>query len=121
MPACLQLAQLARSGLPFRFGGMAQSSALVMLAARHYWNTQLPLLSSAANRKKARHIIQRIINIINKTETKTQVPQGRLLGSRGCLSGSSSREGGGGGLPSKGRADPSEPLKWRWPLAELKA
>ncbi|XP_070288236.1 cilia- and flagella-associated protein 46 isoform X2 [Myotis yumanensis] len=55
-----------------RFGGMAQSSALVMLAARHYWNTQLPLLSSAANRKKARHIIQRIVNIINKTETKTQ-------------------------------------------------
>ncbi|XP_059517976.1 cilia- and flagella-associated protein 46 [Myotis daubentonii] len=55
-----------------RFGGMAQSSALVMLAARHYWNTQLPLLSSAANRKKARHIIQRIVNIINKTETKPQ-------------------------------------------------
>lgn len=80
VPACLQLTQLARSGLPFRFGGIAKSSALVMLAARHYWNTQLPLLSSAANRKKARHIIQRIVNIINKTETKTQVPQGRLPG-----------------------------------------
>nr|KAF6303553.1 cilia and flagella associated protein 46 [Myotis myotis] len=85
-----------------RFGGMAQSSALVMLAARHYWNTQLPLLSSAANRKKARHIIQRIVNIINKTETKTQVPQGRLPGPA-AASGSSSR---GGGRGSQARQTP---------------
>lgn len=78
MPARPQLTQLPRSGLPFRFGGMAQSSTLVMLAARHYWNTQLPLLSSAANRKKARRAIQKIVNVINQTETKTQVLQGRL-------------------------------------------
>ncbi|XP_073934125.1 cilia- and flagella-associated protein 46 isoform X3 [Castor canadensis] len=55
-----------------RFGGLAGSSALVMLAARHYWNTWLPLLSSAVNRKKARGSVQRIIGIINKMEVKKQ-------------------------------------------------
>ncbi|XP_016061813.1 PREDICTED: cilia- and flagella-associated protein 46 [Miniopterus natalensis] len=55
-----------------RFGGISQSSALVMLAARHYWNTQLPLLSSAASRKKSKSTIQKIVTIINKTEAKKQ-------------------------------------------------
>ncbi|KAM5271866.1 cilia- and flagella-associated protein 46 [Ctenodactylus gundi] len=55
-----------------RFGGVAGSSALVMQAARHYWNMWLPLLSSAVGRKKAKGPIQRIIGIINKTETKTK-------------------------------------------------
>uniref|UniRef100_A0A8C8Y3Z7 Cilia and flagella associated protein 46 n=1 Tax=Panthera leo TaxID=9689 RepID=A0A8C8Y3Z7_PANLE len=56
-----------------RFGGMAGSSALVMLAVRQYWNTWLPLLSSAANRRRARTVVQRLIGIINKTEAKKQV------------------------------------------------
>ncbi|KAF6107967.1 cilia and flagella associated protein 46 [Phyllostomus discolor] len=55
-----------------RFGGMAQSSPLVMLAARHYWNSQLPLLSSAASRKEAKSAIQRIVAVINKVEAKKQ-------------------------------------------------
>ncbi|XP_049501881.1 cilia- and flagella-associated protein 46 isoform X1 [Panthera uncia] len=55
-----------------RFGGMAGSSALVMLAVRQYWNTWLPLLSSAANRRRARTVVQRLIGIINKTEAKKQ-------------------------------------------------
>ncbi|XP_010857855.1 PREDICTED: protein CFAP46, partial [Bison bison bison] len=38
-----------------RFAGIAGSSALVMLAARHYWNTWLPLLSSAGSRKEFFH------------------------------------------------------------------
>ncbi|GAB1292843.1 Cilia and flagella-associated protein 46 [Apodemus speciosus] len=63
-----------------RFGGLANSSSLVMMAARHYWNTWLPLLSSPANRKKAKASLQRIISIINKTENKKQVPQGHKLG-----------------------------------------
>ncbi|XP_048193494.1 cilia- and flagella-associated protein 46-like [Perognathus longimembris pacificus] len=53
-----------------RFGGVAGSSALVMLAARHYWNAWLPLLSSAANRKKAKSSVQKVISIINRTETR---------------------------------------------------
>lgn len=65
----------------FRFGGLAKSNSLVMMAARHYWNTWLPLLSSPANRKKAKASLQRIISIINKTERKKQVPQGHKLGS----------------------------------------
>lgn len=65
----------------FRFGGLANSSSLVMMAARHYWNAWLPLLSSRANRKKAKGSLQRIISIINKTEHKKQVPQGHKLGS----------------------------------------
>lgn len=60
-------------GFPFRFGGIAGSSALVMLAARHYWNTWLPFLSSAVNRRKTKNVIQKIISIINKTERKKQV------------------------------------------------
>uniref|UniRef100_A0A9L0ID61 Cilia and flagella associated protein 46 n=1 Tax=Equus asinus TaxID=9793 RepID=A0A9L0ID61_EQUAS len=63
-----------------RFGGMAGSSALVMLAARHYWNTWLPLLSSAGNRKKCKGALQRIISIINKTEAKKQVCYGATEG-----------------------------------------
>ncbi|XP_031244561.1 cilia- and flagella-associated protein 46 isoform X3 [Mastomys coucha] len=55
-----------------RFGGLANSSSLVMMAARHYWNTWLPLVSSPANRKKAKTSLQRIISIINKTENKKQ-------------------------------------------------
>ncbi|XP_053062995.1 cilia- and flagella-associated protein 46 isoform X3 [Acinonyx jubatus] len=55
-----------------RFGGIAGSSALVMLAVRQYWNTWLPLLSSAANRRKAKTVVQRLIGIINKTEAKKQ-------------------------------------------------
>ncbi|XP_052029594.1 cilia- and flagella-associated protein 46 [Apodemus sylvaticus] len=55
-----------------RFGGLANSSSLVMMAARHYWNTWLPLLSSPANRKKAKASLQRIISIINKTENRKQ-------------------------------------------------
>ncbi|XP_023492381.2 cilia- and flagella-associated protein 46 isoform X4 [Equus caballus] len=62
-----------------RFGGMAGSSALVMLAARHYWNTWLPLLSSAGNRKKCKGALQRIISIINKTEAKKQEKGKTLL------------------------------------------
>lgn len=59
----------------------------MMLAVRHYWNTWLPFLSSAANRKKTKNVIQRIVSIINKTEAKKQVgcvgPQwGRLLPER---------------------------------------
>ncbi|XP_072828265.1 cilia- and flagella-associated protein 46 isoform X4 [Vicugna pacos] len=55
-----------------RFGGLAGSSALVMLAARHYWNAWLPLLSSAVNRKKCKSATQRIISIINRTEARKQ-------------------------------------------------
>ncbi|XP_030896916.1 cilia- and flagella-associated protein 46-like, partial [Leptonychotes weddellii] len=61
-----------------QFGGIARNSALVMLAVRHYWNTWLPFLSSAANRKKAKNVIQRIISIINKTEAKKQ-GKGKVL------------------------------------------
>uniref|UniRef100_A0A8B9XMU7 Cilia and flagella associated protein 46 n=1 Tax=Bos mutus grunniens TaxID=30521 RepID=A0A8B9XMU7_BOSMU len=69
-----------------RFAGVAGSSALVMLAARHYWNTWLPLLSSAGSRKKCKSATQRIISIINKTEARKQVlgrrswPRERLSG-----------------------------------------
>lgn len=45
----------------------------MMLAARHYWNTWLPLLSSAGSRKKCKSATQRIISIINKTEARKQV------------------------------------------------
>lgn len=62
--------------LPFRFGGLAGSSALVMLAARHYWNTCLPLLASAASRRKSQSAIQRIVRVINKTEARQQVRRG---------------------------------------------
>ncbi|XP_025774064.1 cilia- and flagella-associated protein 46 [Puma concolor] len=55
-----------------RFGGIAGSSALVMLAVRQCWNTWLPLLSSAANRRKAKTVVQRLIGIINKTEAEKQ-------------------------------------------------
>ncbi|XP_043453885.1 cilia- and flagella-associated protein 46 isoform X3 [Prionailurus bengalensis] len=62
-----------------RFGGIAGSSALVMLAVRQYWNTWLPLLSSAANRRKAKTVVQRLIGIINKTEAKKQGKEKTLL------------------------------------------
>ena len=45
----------------------------MMLAARHYWNTWLPLLSSAGSRKKCKSATQRLISIINKTEARKQV------------------------------------------------
>lgn len=47
-----------------------------MLATRHYWNTWLPFLSSAINRKKVKGAVQKIIKIINKTEAKKEVPWG---------------------------------------------
>uniref|UniRef100_G1LVL0 Cilia- and flagella-associated protein 46 n=2 Tax=Ailuropoda melanoleuca TaxID=9646 RepID=G1LVL0_AILME len=56
-----------------KFGGIARSSALVMLAVRHCWNTWLPFLSSAADRKKTKNVIQKAISIINKTEATKQV------------------------------------------------
>ncbi|KAF5914545.1 hypothetical protein HPG69_010817 [Diceros bicornis minor] len=63
-----------------RFGGIAGSSALVMLAARHYWNAWLPLLSSAGNRKKCRSALRRIISIINKTEAEARKQEkGKML------------------------------------------
>ncbi|XP_021567858.1 cilia- and flagella-associated protein 46-like, partial [Carlito syrichta] len=55
-----------------RFGGIAGSSALVMLAARHSWNAWLPLLSSAAYRKQAAGAVQRLISTINRTEARKQ-------------------------------------------------
>lgn len=65
-----------------------------MLAARHFWNTWLPLLSSPGSRKKCKSATQRIIGIINKTDAKKQV-LGRLSS---CLlpgkGGRRSREGG---------------------------
>ncbi|XP_058291853.1 cilia- and flagella-associated protein 46 isoform X5 [Hylobates moloch] len=62
-----------------RFGGIAGSGALVMLAARHYWNAWLPLLSSAVYRKKAKGALKRIIAIINKTEARKQEKGKTLL------------------------------------------
>ena len=59
----------------------------MMLAVRHCWNTWLPFLSSAADRKKTKNVIQKAISIINKTEATKQVgcvgPRwGRLLPER---------------------------------------
>ncbi|XP_058527647.1 cilia- and flagella-associated protein 46 [Ochotona princeps] len=62
-----------------RFGSIAGNSALVMLAARQYWNAWLPFLSSAVSRKKAKGAVQRIINLINKTEAKPQEKGKSLL------------------------------------------
>ncbi|XP_065779668.1 cilia- and flagella-associated protein 46 isoform X5 [Muntiacus reevesi] len=62
-----------------RFAGIAGSSALVMLAARHLWNTWLPLLSSPGSRKKCKSATQRVIGIINKTEAKKQEKGATLL------------------------------------------
>ncbi|XP_023564812.1 cilia- and flagella-associated protein 46 [Octodon degus] len=62
-----------------RFGGLAGSGALVMLATRRYWNTWLPLLSSASSRKKAKGAVQKIIRIINKTEAKKEEKGQTLL------------------------------------------
>ncbi|XP_037661046.1 cilia- and flagella-associated protein 46 [Choloepus didactylus] len=61
-----------------RFGGIAGSSSLVMLAARHFWNACLPLLGSAANRRRVRGTTQEIISIINKTEAKKE-EEGKIL------------------------------------------
>uniref|UniRef100_A0A8D0Q223 Cilia and flagella associated protein 46 n=1 Tax=Sus scrofa TaxID=9823 RepID=A0A8D0Q223_PIG len=55
-----------------RFGGLAGSSALVMLAARHCWNSWLPLLSSAVSRRQCRGPTQRLLSIISKTEARKQ-------------------------------------------------
>nr|XP_021493514.1 cilia- and flagella-associated protein 46 [Meriones unguiculatus] len=62
-----------------RFGGLANNSFQVMMAARHYWNTWVPLLFSPNNRKTAKGSLQRIITIINKTEGKTQEIEKTLL------------------------------------------
>ncbi|XP_073096194.1 cilia- and flagella-associated protein 46 isoform X2 [Manis javanica] len=51
-----------------RFGGIAGSPTLVMLAVRHYWNAWRPLLSSAAHRKTSRGAVRRVISTINETE-----------------------------------------------------
>ncbi|XP_055280347.1 cilia- and flagella-associated protein 46 isoform X2 [Moschus berezovskii] len=61
-----------------RFAGIAGSSALVMLAARHCWNTWLPLLSSARSRKQCKSAAQRLVSIINKTEAGKQERGGTL-------------------------------------------
>lgn len=45
----------------------------MMVAVRHYWNTWLPFLASAASRRTTKNVLQRIISIINKTEAKKQV------------------------------------------------
>ena len=63
-----------------------------MLAARHYWNAWLPLLSSAGSRKECKSATQRIISIINKTEAGKQVlgrPSSCLLLGRGRRRGAS--------------------------------
>nr|XP_030688013.1 cilia- and flagella-associated protein 46 [Globicephala melas] len=62
-----------------RFGSIAGSSALVMQAARHFWNTWLPLLSSAVNRKKCKSATQEVISVINKTEARKQEKGKTLL------------------------------------------
>ncbi|XP_045147306.1 cilia- and flagella-associated protein 46 [Echinops telfairi] len=62
-----------------RFGCLAGSSALVMLAARHYWNTCLPLLSSPLNRKKMKTAVRRLLSFITKTEATKQETDGTLL------------------------------------------
>ncbi|XP_069914365.1 cilia- and flagella-associated protein 46 isoform X3 [Oryctolagus cuniculus] len=62
-----------------RFGSIAGNSALVMLAARQYWNAWLPFLSSVVSRKKAKGTVQRVISLINKTEAKTQEKGKTLL------------------------------------------
>ncbi|XP_022424099.2 cilia- and flagella-associated protein 46 [Delphinapterus leucas] len=62
-----------------RFGGIAGSSALVMQAARHFWNTWLPLLSSTVNRKKCKSATQEVISVINKTEARKQEKGKTLL------------------------------------------
>lgn len=86
----------SRPGLPRRFAGIAGSSALVMLAARHFWNAWLPLLSSAGSRKKCKSATQRLISIINKTEARKQVPaRQRPACSRGEAGGAEPRGRGG--------------------------
>ncbi|XP_049646414.1 cilia- and flagella-associated protein 46-like [Suncus etruscus] len=62
-----------------RFGGIAESSSLVLHGARHFWNSWLPLLNSAASRKMCRSGLQRVINIINRTEAKKPKKQKILL------------------------------------------
>lgn len=71
----------------------------MMLAARHFWNTWLPLLSSPGSRKKCKSATQRIIGIINKTDAKKQV-LGRLSS---CL------------LPGKGGRRGAVRAGTRWP------
>lgn len=65
--------RLSSQAFPSRFGGLAGSSALVMLAARHCWNSWLPLLSSAVSRRQCRGPTQRLLSIISKTEARKQV------------------------------------------------
>ncbi|XP_075389603.1 cilia- and flagella-associated protein 46 [Tenrec ecaudatus] len=62
-----------------RFGCLAGSSALVMLAARHYWNTCLPLLSLALNRKKMKTAVRKLLSFITKTEATKQETDRTLL------------------------------------------
>lgn len=61
------------SGLLLRFAGIAESSALVLLGARHFWNSWLPMLGLAASRKLCRSNLQKVISIINRTEAKKPV------------------------------------------------
>ncbi|XP_012590268.1 PREDICTED: cilia- and flagella-associated protein 46 [Condylura cristata] len=61
-----------------KFGGVAGSRALVMQAARHYWNSVLPALGSAGGRRKVHSAVQRMVSIINRTEAREQV-KGKTL------------------------------------------
>lgn len=80
---------------PCRFGGIAGSPTLVMLAVRHYWNAWRPLLSSAAHRKTSRGAVRRVISTINETEAAKRVRCGpRGAGVRALPLRSSSRKGG---------------------------
>ncbi|XP_057591801.1 cilia- and flagella-associated protein 46 [Hippopotamus amphibius kiboko] len=62
-----------------RFGGIAGSSALVMRAARHFWNAWLPRLCSAAGRRTCRDATQRLLRLIRKTEARGQEKGKTLL------------------------------------------
>ncbi|XP_060027023.1 cilia- and flagella-associated protein 46 isoform X2 [Erinaceus europaeus] len=62
-----------------RFGGIAGSSPLVMQGARLYWNSVLPVLSSAVGRKASRIAVQRILATINHTEARKQSKEKWLL------------------------------------------
>ena len=76
----------------------------MMLAARHFWNTWLPLLSSPGSRKKCRSATQKIITVINKTEAKKQVRAAspRPAASRGKAAPRSHEGGEHAGRPGAG-------------------
>ncbi|XP_007452074.1 PREDICTED: tetratricopeptide repeat protein 40 [Lipotes vexillifer] len=53
-----------------RFGGMAGSSALVMQAARHLWDSWLPLLPPAGGRKKCKSAPREAASVVGNTEAR---------------------------------------------------